>query len=95
MPDPMAPAIAYFYCDDDEAMERIALVLIKKGEWFDVRRASKHRWSICFNAIITLAPIYQKKLIAIQPQETEIERNVANYKAKRAAELRGNKTRGR
>lgn len=86
MPDPMAPAIAFFYCDDDETMERLSSVLIKKGEWFDVRRMTKHKWSICFSAIVSLAPIYRKKLIALEKTQQEIDVNVAAYRAKKAAE---------
>lgn len=95
MPDPMAPAISYFYCDDDETMERLSSVLIKKGEWFDVRRMTKHKWSICFSAIVSLAPFYQKKLIPLQPTEQQVKQNVATYKAIRAAELTGSKARNR
>lgn len=96
MPDPMSPAIAFYYVDDDVAMHQIcSFLVLKKGEWFDVRRPSKHKWSICFSAIIVLPKDLAKKLIAVQPQETEIERNVATYKAKRAAELKGSRTRNR
>lgn len=93
MPDPMAPAIAYYYCDSDIKLHELcAFLILKRGEWFDVRRATKHRWAVCFNAIANPPKDIMKALIPIEAQPSEIERNVQAYKAKKAAEERGKKT---
>lgn len=91
MPDPQAPAVAFYYIDDDEAMEYLVAFLIRSKEWFDVRRPANHEWSICFSAIVVPPKRIKTSLIAVEPLAADLSRNIAAARAKERANIKGRK----
>jgi hypothetical protein len=82
MPDLSAPAHGYWYIDDNATLEEVIAVLVRQGQWFDVRRPRDHKWQICYNPIVDLPKGLTKRLIEVQPAKEETDLNKRAYLAR-------------